>query len=246
MKSQLLPEGFRDGLPELAELEYKINSIFLDISRSNGFRLVKPPLVEFENSLFFLNNDRENIDAFRVMDPLTQKIMGIRSDITMQIARISCGSLSQISRPLRLCYSGEILKVQNTSINLSRQFTQIGAEIIGVQKNYSLNEIINLVIENLKNLKITKFVISFSMPNLLKLISEEYNLSNNHYKLLENSFKNKNLFEIKEISRDLFKISEFLLENIGKIEDHYSNIKRYNFPKKSKRRLITLLTKFKI
>ena len=61
MKSQLLPEGFRDGLPELAELEYKINSIFLDISRSNGFRLVKPPLVEFENSLFFLNNDRENI-----------------------------------------------------------------------------------------------------------------------------------------------------------------------------------------
>ena len=133
MKSQLLPEGFRDGMPELAELEYKINSIFLDISRSNGFRLVKPPLVEFENSLFFLNNDRENIDAFRVMDPLTQKIMGIRSDITMQIARISCGSLSQISRPLRLCYSGEILKVQNTSINLSRQFTQIGAEIIGVQ-----------------------------------------------------------------------------------------------------------------
>ena len=68
-------------MPDLAELEYKINSIFLDISRSNGFRLVKPPLIEFENSLFFLNNDRENIDAFRVMDPLTQKT-GIRSDIT--------------------------------------------------------------------------------------------------------------------------------------------------------------------
>lgn len=241
MKSQLLPEGFRDGMPELAELEYKINSIFLDISRSNGFRLVKPPLIEFENSLFFLNNDRENIDAFRVMDPLTQKIMGIRSDITMQIARISCGALSEVSRPLRLCYSGEILKVQNTSINLSRQFTQIGAEIIGVQKNFSLNEIINLVIENLKNLKIKKFVISFSMPNLLKLISKEYNLSNNHYKLLENSFKNKNLFEIKKISSDLFKISEFLLENIGKIEDHYFCIKRYSFPKRIKKEINSFL-----
>ena len=50
--------------------------------------------------------------------------MGIRSDITMQVARIACGSLSEIKRPLRLCYTGEVLKVKN-NINLSRQFTQI-------------------------------------------------------------------------------------------------------------------------
>ena len=89
MKSQLLPEGFRDGLPDLAELEFQINSFFINLMISNGFMMVKPPLVEFESSLFFLTKDSENIDSFRVMDPLTQKIMGIRSDITMQVARIA-------------------------------------------------------------------------------------------------------------------------------------------------------------
>ncbi len=234
MKSQLLPEGFRDGLPDLAELEYEINSIFLDLMRSNGYMLVKPPLVEFESSLFFLNNDNENIDSFRVMDPLTQKIMGIRSDITMQIARISCGSMSKVRRPLRLCYSGEILKVKNTNINLSRQFTQIGAEIIGIDQDYCLSEVINLVIENLKCLGIRKFIINFSMPNLIKLISEEFNLKDFQYKLIENCFKNKNLVQVKEISLDLFNISEFLLVNTGNIEEKIDVIKKFNFPKRMK------------
>ncbi len=245
MKSQLLPEGFRDGLPDLAEIEYKINSIFLDLMRSNGYMLVKPPLVEFESSLFFLNNDNENIDSFRVMDPLTQKIMGIRSDITMQIARISCGSLSNITRPLRLSYSGEILKVKNTNINLSRQFTQIGAEIIGVDENYCLSEIINLVIENLKCLKIRKFIINFSMPNLIKLISKEFNLDEHQYKLVENCFKNKNLFQIKEISEDLFNISEFLLANIGSIDEKIDIIKRFNFPKSIKLEINNFINQIK-
>ena len=114
MKSQLLPEGFRDSLPDLAELENHITSIFIDLMKFNGFQLVKPPLIEFESSLFFLKkHDSDNIDSFRVMDPLTQKIMGIRSDITLQIARVSCGSLSKNIRPLRLCYAGEVLKVKN-------------------------------------------------------------------------------------------------------------------------------------
>ncbi len=231
MKSQLLPEGFRDCLPDIAELEHNINSIFLHLMRSNGFKLVKPPLVEFENSLFSLKKDKENIESFRVMDPLTQKIMGIRSDITMQIARISCGSLSKTMRPLRLCYSGEVLKVKNNNINLSRQFTQIGSEIIGVEKNFCLSELINLIIEILGKLGIKKIIINFSMPNLINLISDELNLNKSNLETLINCYRNKNLYEIKNISDKLFKISEFLLENIGKIDEKFDNIKKFNFPK---------------
>jgi len=186
VKSQLLPEGFRDGLPDLAELEHEINSCFINLMLSNGFMMVKPPLVEFESSLFFLTKDSDNIDSFRVMDPLTQKIMGIRSDITMQVARIACGSLADNNRPLRLCYTGDILKVKNNNINLSRQFTQIGAEIIGVDKTFCLSEIINLIIEFLKNLKIRKFIVNFYMPNLINLISQDFNLKKPDFEILMN------------------------------------------------------------
>ncbi|MEE2695116.1 MAG: ATP phosphoribosyltransferase regulatory subunit [Pseudomonadota bacterium] len=231
MKSQLLPEGFRDSLPNLAELEYKINSIFLDLMKSNGFLMVKPPLVEFESSLFFLRKDKENLDSFRVMDPLSQKIMGIRSDMTMQIARISCGSLSKDVRPLRLCYVGEVLKVKNNNINMSRQFTQVGAEIIGVEKDFFLGELINLIIENLNKLGIKKFVVNFSMPNLINAIKKDFKLNKSDFEKVVNCYKNKNLQEIRNISDKLYKISEFLLGSVGRIEDKILHIKKFKFTK---------------
>ena len=234
MKSQLLPEGFRDSLPELAELEHEINKFFLNLMNLNGFMIVKPPLVEFESSLFFLTKDSDNIDSFRVMDPLTQKIMGIRSDITMQVARIACGSLSTVNRPLRVCYIGEILKVKNNNINLSRQFTQIGSEIIGVEKDFCLNELMNLIIEILNQLKVKKFVINFFMPNLIKLISKDFKLNNDEYEVLINCYKNKNIYKIKNISEDLFKMSDYLLGGIGNISEKAGYLKKYKFKKNIK------------
>ncbi len=245
MKSQLLPEGFRDGLPDLAELEYQINSFFINLMISNGFLMVKPPLVEFEDSLFFLTKYSENIDSFRVMDPLTQKIMGIRSDITMQVARIACGSLVENKRPLRLCYTGDVLKVKNNNINLSRQFTQIGAEIIGVDKTFCLSEIINLIIEFLNKLKIKKFIINFSMPDLINLISKDFNLKKSDFEILMNCYKNKNLSALKDISIDLFEMSEYLLQCIGNIDEKLSLLKKYKFPKNIKSEIDNFISQIK-
>ena len=246
MKSQLLPEGFRDSLPDLAERESFFSSIFLDLMKSNGFLLVKPPLIEFESSLFFLKKgDSENIDSFRVMDPLTQKIMGIRSDITLQVARISCGSLSNNVRPLRLCYAGEILKVKNNSINLSRQFTQVGAEIIGVEDGFCLGELINLIIENLNKLGIKKFIINFSMPNLINIIAKDFKLSDDEYEILINCYRNKNLFEIKKISLKLYELSNFLLGCVGKVEEKIDHIKKFKFSKDVKKEIILFIDQIK-
>ena len=245
MKSQLLPEGFRDGLPDLAELEFQINSFFINLMISNGFMMVKPPLVEFEDSLFFLTKYSENINSFRVMDPLTQKIMGIRSDITMQVARIACGSLVENKRPLRLCYTGDVLKVKNNNINLSRQFTQIGAEIIGVDKTFCLSEIINLIIEFLNNLKIKKFIINFSMPNLINLISKDFNLKKSDNEILMNCYKNKNLSALKDISNDLFEMSENLLKCIGNIDEKINLLKKYKFPKNIKSEINNFISQIK-
>ena len=245
MKSQLLPEGFRDSLPDLAELELKINSIFLDLLKLNGFLLVKPPLVEFENSLFFLKKDKENIDSFRVMDPLSQKIMGIRSDITMQVARIACGSLSKDIRPLRLCYTGEVLKVKNNNLNMSRQFTQVGAEIIGVEKNLCLNELINLIIEILKKIGIKKFVVNFSIPNLIHAILRDFKLSKSDFEIVTSCFKNKNLYQIRNISTRLYRISEFLLGSVGDVKGKINYIKKFKFTKNLQSEIDSFLSHIK-
>ena len=179
------------------------------------------------------------------MDPLTQKIMGIRSDITLQVARISCGSLLKNIRPMRLCYAGEILKVKNNSINLSRQFTQVGAEIIGIEEGYCLGELINLIIENLNKLGIKKFIINFSMPNLINVIAKDFKLSDAEYEILINCYRNKNLFEIKNISNKLYEMSNFLLGCIGKVEDKINHIKKYRFSRNIKKEIVLFIDQVK-
>ncbi len=234
MKNQLLPEGFRDSLPELATKENRVNSIFIKLMQINGFLLVKPPLLEFESSLFFLLDDNEDANSFRVLDPISQKMMGIRSDITVQIARISCGSLIELPRPLKLCYSGEVLRVNNNSLNLSRQSTQIGSEIIGIEQNDCENEIISLMIESLNSLKIKNFFINFTMPTLISAIDKDFKLSKPDLEFVRERFNNKNSDGLEKVSKRLKTISDALIESVGDAKINLKKLKKINFTKNIK------------
>ena len=234
MKNQLLPEGFRDSLPELATKENRVNSTFIKLMEINGFLLVKPPLLEFESSLFFLLDDNEDANSFRVLDPISQKMMGIRSDITVQIARISCGSLIELPRPLKLCYSGEVLRVNNNSLNLSRQSTQIGSEIIGIEQNDCENEIISLMIESLNSLKIKNFFINFTMPTLISAIDKDFKLSKPDLEFVRERFNNKNSDGLEKVSKRLKIISDALIESVGDAKINLKKLKKINFTKNIK------------
>ena len=234
MKNQLLPEGFRDSLPELATKENRVNSTFIKLMEINGFLLVKPPLLEFESSLFFLLDDNEDANSFRVLDPISQKMMGIRSDITVQIARISCGSLVELPRPLKVCYSGEVLRVNNNSLNLSRQSTQIGSEIIGIEQNDCENEIITLMIESLNCLRIKNFFINFTMPTLISAIVKDFKLSKTDLEFVRDRFNNKNSDGLEKISKQLKIISDALIDSVGDAKVNLKKLKKIKFTTKIK------------
>ncbi len=128
----LLPSGFRDLLPPEAELEDKAARQILDVCKSFGYQRVRPPLAEFEEALFsdgpgsFVKEQ-----AFRFVDPVSQKMMAVRFDITAQIARIAASRMSDAPRPLRLMYANDVLRTQPSQQRLDRQFRQIGCEIVG-------------------------------------------------------------------------------------------------------------------
>ena len=158
-------------------------------------------------------------------------MMGIRPDITLQIARIACGSLQESVRPLRLCYSGEILKAKNNGLNLSRQITQIGSEIIGIENNFCEKEIIDLIIETLKKLKIKKFFVNFTMPTLIESLSKDFSLSKDDLDFVKDRYKNKNYSGIKNISKKLESVSMELLGAVGLVETNIKKLKKIKFPK---------------
>tara|TARA_E500000178_G_scaffold354419_1_gene423290 strand:- start:997 stop:1962 length:966 start_codon:yes stop_codon:yes gene_type:complete len=229
MQNFLLPEGFRDSLPELAEKEYLIVNSFLNFITNNGFEVVIPPLLEFENSFSLLSKKQINKNSFRLLDPLSQKMMALRSDITSQIARIASSSLTKKNKPLRLCYVGEILKVKSDQLNVSRQSTQIGAEIIDYKDSNFEIEIIILTISLLKLMKINDFSLIFSMPSIFDAIIKDFKLKGSQVTNLKEKLSNKNLTEIQSFPKKLFDISSVLLKNEGDFKNKIKELSNFKF-----------------
>lgn len=163
--SGLLPNGFTDLLPREAEAEaYAIQSLMSHF-QSFGYARIKPPLAEFEETLLAPGPGAAMaMDTFRVMDSVSHKMLGLRADITPQIARIVCTRLKDEPKPLRLCYANDVLRTRAGQLRAVRQFTQVGCEMVGDKMPGSYVELVMLAVLGLKNLGLSDIVIDFTMP----------------------------------------------------------------------------------
>ena len=127
----LLPPGMVDLLPPEAEFEARTTERLIAAFRRNGYELIKPPLVEFEENLVTGSGAATAAQTFRLMDPDSQRMLAIRADMTLQISRIASSRLSDLPRPLRLSYAGQVLRIKSSNLRPQRQFGQVGAELIG-------------------------------------------------------------------------------------------------------------------
>src|SRR5260221_14569906 len=128
----LLPAGLRDGLPSHAAHAAAAIERLIAGFAAHGYERVEPPLVEFEDTLLEADaGGSMAAQTFRLMDPLSQRMMGVRADMTTQVARIATTRLAGRPRPLRLSYAGDVLRVKGSQLRPERQFVQVGVELIG-------------------------------------------------------------------------------------------------------------------
>ncbi len=130
-ESALLPAGLRDVLPPDAAYEAEVIERLIAGFARHGYQRVKPPLVEFEDSLLAGPGAAVAGQTFRLMDPVSQRMMGLRADVTTQVARIAMTRLATAPRPLRLSYAGQVLRVRGSQLRPDRQIAQVGVELIG-------------------------------------------------------------------------------------------------------------------
>ena len=93
-KLALLPDGLHDDLPPAAGHEAATIERLVGRFAQHGYERVKPPLVEFEESLLTGPGQSVSRHIFRLMDPITQRMMAVRADMTTQLARIAVTRLS--------------------------------------------------------------------------------------------------------------------------------------------------------
>lgn len=168
VNNALLPSGFADGLAPHAEYEARAIATLMQNFASFGYERIKPPLVEFEESLFAPGPGASLInETFRLMDPLSHKMMGVRSDITAQIARIATTRLSLDDAPIRLSYANDVLRTKTTQQRLFRQFCQVGCEIIGNNSVEADIEACTVGMAGLRKLGFKAVTVDIAMPSML-------------------------------------------------------------------------------
>ena len=166
----LLPEGLRDVLPPQAEAEARLLRMLLDHLAASGYERVGTPLVEFEETLTRGFGAARASDLFRLTDPVSQKPLAVRSDVTGQIARVAATRLSHYARPLRLSYAGPVLRIKGSQLRADRQFMQAGAELIGSDSPAAVAEIAGLALSGLLGLGLDAVNIDFVLPDLIPSI----------------------------------------------------------------------------
>lgn len=156
-----------DILPPDAAFEARIVERLLTVFKSSGYEQVKPPLLEFEDSLLGGAGAAMTNQTFRLMDPVSQAMLGLRADMTLQVARIATTRLAHEPRPLRLCYAGQVLVVSGSQLRPERQVGQAGVELIGSQSPRADAEVIGLAHEALSAIGIEGLSVDLNLPTLV-------------------------------------------------------------------------------
>ncbi|MFT4614790.1 MAG: ATP phosphoribosyltransferase regulatory subunit [Bacteroidia bacterium] len=144
-----LPDGVEEVLPAQAEAVEKLRRNLLDMYASWGYRLVIPPLMEFTRSLLVGLGEDLDLLTFKLTDQLSGETLGIRADITPQVARIDAHSLGE-EGVTRLCYAGSTLHTRPKSMLASRSPIQVGAELYGDDSLGADVEIVRLMLATLE------------------------------------------------------------------------------------------------
>ena len=145
----LLPDAIEDVLPPAAARIESLRRMLLDMFQRHGYKFIMPPLLEYVESLVTGSSHDLDLRTFKLVDQISGRMLGIRADITPQVARIDAHLLN--SRGVaRLCYCGSVLHTLPAGFNATREPLQIGAEIYGHQGIEADIEIVSLLNEVLQ------------------------------------------------------------------------------------------------
>ncbi|MDH5424737.1 MAG: ATP phosphoribosyltransferase regulatory subunit [Gammaproteobacteria bacterium] len=206
----LLPQGIEEALPaEAAKLETLRRQI-LDVYANWGYQLVIPPTVDYLDSLLTGTGYDLDIQTFKLIDQMTGKSLGIRADMTPQVARIDAHHLkTEISR---LCYIGTVLHTRPDGFAGTRSPIQVGAELYGHAGVDSDVEVIELMLRTLSMAGLDQVYLDLGHVGIYRSLAKQAGLNQQQEAQLFDMMQRKALPEISE-----FVVSEKLDNDVAKM-----------------------------
>jgi ATP phosphoribosyltransferase regulatory subunit len=193
----LLPDGIQEMLPPDAKAVEKLRQSILGLYDSWGYDLVMPAMVEFTDSLLTGTANSLQRKTFTLVDQVSGKLMGVRSDMTPQVARIDAHQLAGKQQTSRLCYCGHLLHAQTDGLNPSRSPLQIGAEIFGNASIEADIEVVSLMLETMHKASLKQVSVDLGHVGIFRSLFEQSGLDKSQEQTLFDMLQRKSIPELK-------------------------------------------------
>ncbi len=194
----ILPEGIEEVLPEQAARFESMRRMLLDLYASWGYELVMPPTIDFIESLLTGTGHDLDLQTFKLVDQMSGRTLGMRADMTPQVARIDAHQL-QRDVPTRLCYIGTVLRTKPESIGDSRSPLQVGAELYGHAGVESEVEIIGLMLQTFAVMDIDDIYLDLGNVDIYRGLAKQAGLSKDIESQLFDMLQRKAVTEINTL-----------------------------------------------
>ncbi len=199
----LLPAGLRDLLPPDAQTEAASVEALMAVFASHGYARVKPPLLEYEETLLAGAGAALADQVFRIMDPDSHRMMAVRADITPQIARIAASRLAGSPRPLRLSYAGQCIRTR-AQRDSDRQVAQAGIELIGHDSAEADAEAMLVAAEALAALGLPRLSLDLTLPTFAPALLDDAGVTGPRRQALSRALDRKDAAVVAEHVRSAF------------------------------------------
>jgi ATP phosphoribosyltransferase regulatory subunit len=196
MPNWLLPENIADVLPSEARKTEELRRSVLDHFRRFGYELVMPPMLEYVESLMPFPDQDMDLRMFKLVDQLSGRTMGLRADMTIQVARIDAHLLNR-KAVTRLCYAGSVLHARPSGFHTTREPLQIGAEIYGHAGLEADIEIQSLALKSVHLAGLSKITLDLSHNAILNAILEDDTEAKRHQADIVGMLRAKDLPSLK-------------------------------------------------
>lgn len=222
MQTWQLPEHIADILPERARQLESVKERILSLFRIHGYELVHPPLMEYSQSLLTHIDSGLSLKTIRVADQISGRQLGIRADITPQVARIDAHLLAQNNGINRLCYSGSVLHAKPDGFLTTREPYQTGAEIYGCEDTHADIEIIDLMMKTLKTGGIGNLILSLGHIGVFRAIAAAAKLNEQQSRQLLALMQNKDREAVRSMAES-WELDSIWTQALAALPELYGN-----------------------
>ncbi|WP_374666966.1 ATP phosphoribosyltransferase regulatory subunit [Acinetobacter sp.] len=201
----LLPDGVADVLPEQAQVIEALRRKALDFLASRGYQLVYTPFIEYIESLSSLSESNQDLDlaTFKVIDQLSGRLLGVRADMTPQVARIDA-HVHPVEGVARYCYAGTVLHTKPQGFNTTRAPLQLGAELFGSDSIDADVEMVDVMLSLIQTAGLSEGIhLDLGHVGLFRSLVKHAGLSKAVERQLSDLYQRKALPELAEFTQEL-------------------------------------------